>query len=168
MKYTIEDEFDVSAQRYWEVFFDPEFNKAQWAYLNIEHEPLEFEKTGEGDDLKIVRVQRLTPHREVPAIIAKFVKGAITYTERNEFTARTNSMKTVSKSNFMADKIDNHGIYRLEVLGPKRVKRVWEGECNVNIPLVGGKIEKILVDEVRESYRKATEITRKWHQEHPE
>jgi hypothetical protein len=46
------------------------------------------------------------------------------------------------------------------------VNRIWDGNCEVGIPLVGGKVEKILVDEVKESYRKATAFTRKWHAEH--
>jgi hypothetical protein len=166
MKYTIEDTFDVSPARYWQVFFDDEYNRALWPYLNIECKPLKLERTGEGDDLRIVREQHLTPKREVPAIIAKFVKGAISYTERNEFTARTNSMRTTTTPSFMADKIHTVGTYRLDVLGPEKVNRVWEGEIDVSIPLVGGKVEKLLAEEVRDSYKRATEFTRKWHAEH--
>lgn len=168
MKYTIEDIFDVSAARYWQVFFDDAFNAALWPALDIACEPIELRRTGEGDALEIVREQRLTPKREVPALIQKFVKGGFSYTEKNTFKARENMMRTVTTPSFMADKITTHGIYRLEVLGPKQVKRVWEGTVECSIPLLGGKVEKILVDEVRESYRRATEFTRKWHASHPE
>ena len=37
-------------------------------------------------------------------------------------------------------------------------------ECR--IPLIGGKIEKHLVQEVRESYRRTTDFTRKWIADH--
>lgn len=167
MKYTIEDTFDVSADRYWEVFFSEEYNQALWPHLRIEHEVLKFERKGEGDDLVIDREQRLTPKREVPALLQKLIKGSITYVEKNHFVAKDNAMKTVTTPSFMADKIDNHGTYRLVELGPDKVKRVWEGVCECRVALVGGKVEKFLVEEIRESYRKATDFTRRWHAEHP-
>ena len=167
MKYRIEDTFDVSAEHYWKTFFDQEFNAALWPALDIQWEPLELDRKGEGSDLVIVRKQRLTPKREMPAIIAKFVKGKLSYVEENVFTAANNTMKTTTTPSFMADKIDTSGTFRIEVLGPNKVNRIWDGNCEVGIPLVGGKVEKILVEEVRESYRKATEFTRKWHAAHP-
>ncbi|HET6585567.1 MAG TPA: DUF2505 domain-containing protein [Nannocystaceae bacterium] len=167
MKYRIEDTFDVSAERYWATFFDEEFNRALWKELDIEWEPLELDRKGEGADLVVTRRQRLTPKREMPAIIAKFVKGKLSYVEHNVFTASNNTMKTTTTPSFMADKIDTNGVFRIEVVGPDKVNRVWDGNCEVSIPLVGGKVEKLLVDEVRESYRKATAFTRKWHAEHP-
>jgi hypothetical protein len=99
--------------------------------------------------------------------LQKFIKGGFSYTERNEFKARENRMRTVTTPSFMPDKIETHGIYRLEVLGPSRVKRIWEGTMEVGIALIGGKVEKMLVDEIRESYRKATDFTRQWHTAHP-
>jgi hypothetical protein len=167
MKYTIEDTFDVSAGRYWEVFFSDDYNAALWPTLNVQHELLELDRQGEGADLVIRRRSRLTPQREVPGFLQRLIKGAISYTEENHFVARENKMDTKTISSFMADKIDNHGVYRLEELGPDKVKRVWEGVCECRVALVGGRVEKFLVDEIRESYRKATEFTRKWHAEHP-
>lgn len=166
MQYKIEDVFDVSADRYWDAFFSEEYSRALWPALEIDCKVLRLERKGEGAELTIVREQFLTPRREVPAIMAKFVKGAISYTELNEFTARTNTMRTTTTPSFMADKIRTVGTYRLEILGPEKVNRVWDAEVSCSIPLLGGKIEKMLVDEVRESYRKATEFTRRWHAEH--
>jgi hypothetical protein len=166
MKYRIEDTFDVSVERYWQTFFDDEFNKALWKELDIEWEPLVLDRKGEGSDLVVVRKQKLTPRREMPAIISKFVKGKLSYVEENVFTAKDNTMKTKTTPSFLAEKIDTSGTFRVEVLGPSKVNRIWDGNCEVDIPLVGGKVEKILVEEVKESYRKATAFTRKWHAEH--
>ena len=167
MDYTIEDDFDVSAERYWEVFFSEEYNAAMWPALEIEHELLMLERTGEGADLKIERKQRLTPKREVPGFLKKFVADKIAYTEHNHFSRKDNVMKTVTTPSFMAEKIKTEGVYRLVELGPNKVRRIWEGSAKVSVPLLGGRIEKHLVGEIRESYRKATEFTRKWHKEHP-
>ncbi|MCA9650979.1 MAG: DUF2505 domain-containing protein [Myxococcales bacterium] len=168
MEYRIEDTFDASAERYWDFFFSEPYNAAMWPALDIKWELLVLERKGEGPSLEIHREQRLTPRREVPGFIKKLVDGAITYVEKNDFVAAKNTMKTVTIPGFAADRIRTEGIYRLEVLGPSKVKRVWEGLCECRIPLLGGKVEKQLVEEVRESYRRATDFTRKWIAEHPE
>ena len=167
MEYRIEDEFDVSTDRYWEVFFDETYNRALWDAIDIGWELLMLERKGEGADLVIERKQKLTPRREVPGFLKRFVNDAIAYTEHNVFTAKDNRMRTVPTPSFMADKIKTEGIYRLEPRGDDKCARIWEGIAIAKIPLLGGRVEKHLVEEIRESYRKATAFTRKWHAEHP-
>ena len=166
MEYRIEDTFDVSAQSYWDIFFSDEYNAELWPALDITREQLKLEKTGEGSDLVIVREQRLTPRREVPAVLKTLVSGAISYVEKNEYRAATSTMKTVTIPSFGADRIDNRGTYRVEPRGDDKCARIWEGHCSARIALLGGKLEKFLVGEIKESYRKATEFTRRYHREH--
>src|SRR5690606_11663481 len=132
------------------------YNAALFPAIDIEWELISLERKGEGKDLVIRRKQRLNPKREVPAIVAKFVKGAISYVEENVYTAAKSEMTTVTTPNFAADRIDNRGWYRVEPLGPDKCRRIWEAVCVCKVPLVGGKVEKIRVEEVRESYRRAT------------
>ncbi len=161
MEYTIRDTFDVSADRFWEVFFSDAYNAGLWPAIDVDYKQLEFERTGEGKDLRIIRAQELTPHRQAPKVVQKMVSGtAITYVEKNDFTASTSSMKIVTIPNFAADRVDNHGVFRVEEMGENKCARVWDGVCKVKIPLVGGQVEKYLVSEIQESYRKATEYTR--------
>ncbi|MEM6290001.1 MAG: DUF2505 family protein [Myxococcota bacterium] len=163
MEYTIRDTFDVSADRFWEVFFSDAYNAGLWPAIDVDWKPLKFERTGEGSATKIIREQQLTPHRQAPKVIQKMVKGStVHYVEKNDFDASTNSMKIVTVPNFMADRIDNHGTFRLEVLGDNQIARIWEGVCAAKVPLVGGQVEKYIVSEVKESYRKATEYTRNY------
>ncbi len=162
MKYTITDDFETSAERYWEVFFDDAYNEALFRHLRIGRQPLEFTREGEGEQLVIRRRQILTPQREAPKIIKKLIKGAISYTETNTFTARDNCMQVETIPGFAADKLITRGVYRLEVLGPERVRRIFAAECTCKIPLVGGKIERTIVDEVKNSYRETTDFTRRW------
>lgn len=168
MEYRIEDTFDVSAPYYWEFFFSEDYNAAMWPALDIEWELLAFDRKGEGKDLRITREQRLTPQREVPGFLKRLVDGAITYVEKNDFVAADNVMKTITIPGFAADRLRTEGTYRLEPLGDRKVRRVWEGICVCKIPLIGGKVEKQLVEEVRESYRRATTFTRQWIADHPE
>lgn len=166
MKYTIADEFATTPERYWQIFFDDAYNEALFRHLKIGRQVLEMRREGEGDDLVIHRRQILTPEREVPAIFRKLVKGAISYTETNVFRARDNRMEVVTIPGFGGDRLTTRGVYRLEVLGPGRVRRIWEGECTCTVPLIGGKIEATIVDEVKASYAETTTFTRAWIAEH--
>jgi hypothetical protein len=167
MKYTITDEFATTPQRYWEVFFDEEYNRGLFAALKVGREVLELRREGEGEALEVWRKLRLTPQREVPAALQRFIKGAIAYVEDNHFRARTNAMSVVTTPSLLAESIITRGTYRLEVAGPRAVRRIWDGEVTVKIPLVGSKAEKILIDEVTASYKTTTDFTRRWLAEHP-
>jgi len=128
---------------------------------------LEVKQEGEGEALVIRRQIKLTPQREVPALIARFVKGAITYTEQNVYTARTSAIDVVTIPGFMADALTTRGVYKVQALGPNKVRRTWDGDVVCKVPLLGGKIEKRIVEEVTSSYRDTTDFTRKWLAEHP-
>lgn len=167
MNYTITDDFDTSIERYWQVFFDDTYNAELFKRLKVGREVLEVKREGEGQDLVVRRKIRLSPEREVPALVKKFVKGAVTYTEENVFTARSNSMAVVTIPGFMADALTTRGTYRVQSLGPDKVRRTWEGFIDCKIPLLGGKVEKHIVEEVTQSYRDTTDFTRKWLAERP-
>lgn len=167
MRYTISDDFDTSLEHYWQVFFDDAYNAELYKRLRVGREVLEVKQEGEGEALVIRRKIKLSPQREVPALVAKFVKGAITYTEQGTFTARTNTLEIVTIPGFMADQLTTRGTYKLQSLGPTKVRRTWDGEISCKIPLLGGKVEKHIVEEVTNSYRDTTEFTRKWLVDHP-
>jgi hypothetical protein len=167
MQYVIENTFDVSAKRYWEVFFSEDYAAGLFPHLEIDWKLLKFEKQGEGDDLVIIREAELTPHRQPPKVLQKLITTKIKYVESNVYTASKSEMTTKITPNFGADRVSNGGVYKVEPLGPDKCKRVWEGVCTCKIPLIGGRIEDYLVGEVKESYRGATTFTRKWLAEHP-
>jgi hypothetical protein len=167
MRYTISDDFDTSLEHYWQVFFDDAYNAELYKRLKVGREVLEVKQEGEGESLIIRRKVKLSPQREVPALVAKFVKGAITYTEQGVFTARTNTLEVVTIPGFMAEQLTTRGTYKVQSLGPTKVRRTWDGEISCKIPLLGGKVEKHIVEEVTASYRDTTEFTRKWLVDHP-
>lgn len=166
MNYTIEDDFDTTLDHYWQVFFDDAYNDALYQHLRIERKVEEFVREGEGENLIIRRRAVLTPQRELPALMKKFIQGAISYTEHNVFTARTNTIEVVTIPSFAADKFKSNGSYRVVPIGENKVRRTFTGECTCSVPLVGRKIETMIIDEVRESYQATTEFTRRWLKEH--
>ena len=162
IEYEVTDEFQTTIDAYWEMFFGDAYNEALWKHLAMKREQLEFRREGEGDDEVIHRVQKLTPQRDVPAALRRLVKEAISYEERNIWRKRTNVMEVITIPNFFADKFKSKGTYELVPIGDAKLKRVWKGSCECRVPLVGGKVEKHVVDEVTASYRATTSFTRKW------
>jgi Protein of unknown function (DUF2505) len=167
IEYEISDEFPISVDRYWDMFFSDEYNAALWKTLDIDRVIIEFRREGSGPDEVIHRVQKLTPKRDVPAVLSKLVKGAVSYEERNVWRRRDNCMEVITIPNFFADKFTAKGTYRLVPRGADKVERVWKANCECRVPLLGGKVEQHVVEEVKKSYRATTAFTRKYISEHP-
>ena len=159
MRFRIEDTFETDPATYWEAFFSDAYNEGLWPALDMGWELISLERSGDGDALEIRREQILTPQRELPAFLRKFVQGALAYTERNVFRARDSAMEVETIPSVVPDKLESRGVYRVEPAGPGRVVRIYEGEIRCTLPLVGKKVERHLVEEVEESYRKATRFT---------
>lgn len=166
-KYTVEDDFETTVDRYWEVFFDEDYNKGLFEHLQITREVLEMTREGEGQDEVIRRRIRLTPQRDVPAIFKRFVKGAVQYTEHNVFTRRNSTIDVKIVPGFMGDKFTSTGTYVVTPKGEGRVLRTWKGLIKCSVPLIGGRVEKHIAGEVTDGYRKTTDFTRRWLREHP-
>jgi len=166
--YQVEDTFTCSANYYWNMFFSAPYNEGLWEFLEIERVEEKFCRTGTELDEEIVRVHRLTPRREVPAIMKKLISGAITYVEHNHFRRRENAMQVKTTTGFLADKFSANGVYRLEEIEPRVVQRIWQGECTCTIPLIGDKIARLIADEIKRSYEKTSEFTHRWIADHPE
>ncbi len=167
IEYTVENEFDASVDHYWETFFSPEFNAALWKHLDIDYELLELRREGEGMNAVIHRRQRMTPRREVPALLRRLVSGAISYEERNVWKRATSRMEVITIPSFMSEKVETRGSYEVIERSPTRVLRRWQGAVGCTVPLVGGTVEKHIVGEVKDSYAKTTQFMTEWFKAHP-
>jgi hypothetical protein len=76
-------------------------------------------------------------------------------------------MEVTTIPSFMSERFDARGLYRVVARRPRKVARIWEAHCDCRVPLVGGRIEQHIVDEVKDSYRRTTAFTRRWLADHP-
>lgn len=160
IEYRIEDDFDVTAEQYWDAFFSQEYNDALWEELEVDWELLELTRSGEGEGETLVRRMMLTPRRDVPAALKKLVKDGIRYEEKNEWSKRDSSMKITITPNFGANKFEHVGVFSVKDLGEGKCRRIFEAKCSCAIPLVGKAIEKHIVGEVKDSYAASTKFNR--------
>ncbi len=158
MHYHIEHEFDIDPKGYWDLFFSEEYNVDLFAQLKMKNRTI-LENRDDGNTL--VRVQKLTPTTSLPSIFEKVIPDQ-TYIERDTFHRDRSSMEVIIEPQVMKNKFDMRAVYSVQPVGEGRCKRVFDGDVKVSIMLLGGQIEKFMVDQLRSSYEVATRVTRDW------
>jgi hypothetical protein len=160
MHFRFEHEFDIDPKTYWEIFFDEEYNKELYKRLRMSERQVLEQK----DDGKTIRRSiRLTPADDVPAMFKSVIKDT-GYTEHDVYYRDRSSMDVTIEPAMMKNKFDFKATYSVAPVGPgnDRCRRVFEGDCKVSVMVIGGQIEKYIVENVRSSYDTATAVTREW------
>lgn len=159
MNFSFVHEFDTDVKTYWKIFLSPEFNKDMFAELKMK----KYEVLKQTDDGKTFhREQMAEPSTPVPGFLQSLVKST-GYTEIDDLDWATNVMKIKIETAMFKDKFHMSGDYIVSPIGDgKRVKREFRGEVKVSIALIGGKIEKYMMEQMRDSYEIAARVTRKW------
>ena len=159
MNFNFAHEFDIDVANYWKIFLSPEFNKEMFSALKMkEYRVLEREDDGK----HFHRVQMLEPTTPIPGFLQSVVKST-GYTEIDDLDWATNVMNVRIETAMFKDRFRMEGKYAVAPLdGGKRCRRSFAGEVKVSMPLIGGKIEKYMMEQVRDSYDTAARITRLW------
>jgi hypothetical protein len=159
MNFSFVHEFDTDVESYWKLFLSPEFNKDMFGELKMQ----KYEVLKQTDDGKhFHREQLCEPSTPIPGFIASVVKST-GYTEIDDMDWGTNTMKIKIETSMFKDRFTMGGDYIVTPLdGGKRVRREFKGEVKVAMALVGGKIEKFMMEQLRDSYDIAARVTRRW------
>src|SRR5262249_3464774 len=105
---------------------------------------------------------KIMPERDLPGIVKKIVGGDLGYTERSKLNKATNRMDVSIEPTLMKERTKIQGIYSVESIGPGKVRPTFEGDIEVEIPLVGRKVEATVLEDVKRSYDIAADVTREW------
>jgi len=163
---SLHHEFDVNTDQFWDVFFDDDFNAAFWPALDLDRVLLEQRREGSGPDEKIFRVQRVSTSVDIPRVVKKLVDGAVGYTVVNEFSREASVMEVRTSPSVLADKIRNHGQFRVTSCGDGRCRRTYAGDIEVKLPLVGRAVEQAIARAVSASYDRAAAFMTQWFDHH--
>lgn len=163
MKLSVRHKFDCTPARFWQMYWDPDFDATMRKQAGIQRELLEERR--EGDVL--VRRLRITPERELPAAAAT-VLGAkkLVYEQENRWDEKNDVLHWRVIPTILPGKLDAHGNFRVNAV-PGGCEQVVEGDITVNVRFVGGQIEKFVVAEVEKSYDKTAASCREWLAKHP-
>jgi hypothetical protein len=160
MNFSLAHEFDIDVAGYWKIFLlDKEFNEEMFRELRMKDYKV-LEQTDDGTTFQ--RVQTMEPTTPIPGFLQSIVKST-GYTERDKLVWSTNVMDVIIETKMFKDRFDLRGKYAVTPIGDgKRCRREFRGEVKVSMPLIGGKIEKYMMEQMRDSYEIATRVTRRF------
>ncbi len=157
MKLNLENSFPAEPNTVWDTFNDPAFEARLEEASGVVYQTLD-EQVVNGIEVRRIKC---TAKKELPGIVAKAL-GAnhLSYTQVNRLDRAKNRLEWEVIPMALADKVVARGVTTLTYANGVS-KRLVDGEITVKIPLVGGSIEKTIVNEVRDSYMRAAEVALK-------
>lgn len=164
-KFTLSHEIHCTPERFWQVFFDRDFNN--WLFRDALGFN-EFNVIEQSAGPAITRKVKGSPKVDLPGPIRKILGDRFGYEEEGRFDPATQRWSWKMKPSAMADKMKMEGVVRCEAAGPGKCRRVADITIEAKIFGVGGMIEKTSEKELRAGWDASALHMNKWLAEHPE
>ncbi len=162
----IEHVFQCPEDRFWKVFFDPEYNKGLFlGELGFESWK-EVSRDDQADRLERV-VDAVPRIGDLPGPLKKLVEGGAGYRERNVFDKKAKRMTISVEPSVLQGKLFISGTMHTEPVGEGQCRRIYVNTVVAKVFGIGGMIESRIIQDVRTSYDKAAVFTNRWVKEHP-
>jgi hypothetical protein len=158
MHFSFSHEFDIDPPGFWKLFFSQPYEKELFARLKMRTYKV-LERKEEGNLYK--RTVKLEPEAEIPSWASAVIRDT-GYTERDVLHRDRSVMDVSIEPALLAERFHLTGAFKVVPLGPGRCRREFSGEVRIAVPLLGGKIEKFMVDRMRAGYDTAAMLTREW------
>jgi hypothetical protein len=158
MHFHFSHDFDIDPAGYWEIFLSEEYTKDLHAQLKMK-EFVVLERREEGNRLH--RKLKVTPNTAIPSVLQAVIKDT-GYTEHDTFDRDKSAMEIRIEPAMLKNKFDFRGTYSVHPAGEGRCRRVFEGDVKVSVMILGGQIEKYMIDQLKSNYEAAYHITKKW------
>jgi hypothetical protein len=162
MEFEIRHRFQTNVDGFWkDVFFDNAFN--QNLYLEVlgfrTYEVVDEQHRSDGT---VCRTVYYDPAAEVPSVARKILGDKTGYTEKGEFDPKTKRWRFEVIPEMARDKIRMRGEFWVEALGANSVERIARHDIEVSILGVGRMVEKLIQQQMRESYDQAAAFTARY------
>jgi hypothetical protein len=130
------------------VYFDPEHQAEQDRRIDVaRRETLEDEDRGDTRR----RVARVYPKRQLPVVIRPLIRGDLSYDEILVWHKREHRIEFEVLPRLLDGKAQILATYRLQQRGPGQILRTYDGQANVQVRLIGGRVEKTIVEDLEKS-----------------
>jgi hypothetical protein len=164
LKFTLRHDLECDPKRFWEVYFDRDFNTKLYAFLGFPEWTL-VEQREEPD--ATVRVARAIPKMEVPGPVAKLLGSSFAYTEEGRFDRAAKTYRFSMKPSTLADKVHNEGVLHVEPRGTDGCTRVVDLTAEAKVFGLGGMIEAATEKNHIVVWGKSVDFFNRWVKEHP-
>ena len=148
-RFTFEYRFRApSATALYELYFDPEHTRTTDDLVEVASREL-LEETDTGDEYR--RVCKVTPRRQLPAFMRPFFPGKLHYVEEAIWRRTADRIDIDIRPSILGGRAQITSTYRLLPEPDGVIRRTYEGQVSVDVPLVGGRIERGIVGDMEKS-----------------
>lgn len=151
----IEDRFVCEPQKLTELLSDNAFDDDLMKALKMGKELLGEEKKSAGPEYRI----RLTSAEPIPAIAKKFVGEHLSYVETRTWNQAACSNQWVIVPDVKGATVEVKGTTEIVADGHGCVRRT-KGKVSVNLPLIGKKIEEMVLQSITDTFKKNADYCR--------
>jgi uncharacterized protein YndB with AHSA1/START domain len=141
MKFRHEVRYDAPPAQVFEMLADPAFREAACAAQDVISAQVRLERTGDGFSLTIDQEQRTD---DLPAFARAFAGESTRAIQREEWADATGGTLRIDAPGKPSEV---KGTITLEPAG-SGTREIIELDLKIKVPLIGGKLEKLLADKV--------------------
>lgn len=156
--FCVVQELEADPSTYWDLYFDDAFNRAFYDSVDIDCELLRDERDG----AQILRETRYTVRAPVPAFVKPWLPNGLGYLERAAFDRAAQVLTHTIHPYAAGTRTDIRATLRVESIGPRRARRIYEGSVSIQVPLIGARLERNTVRNIADSQERASAVTRAW------
>ncbi len=157
--FRFEIEFRGDEEDYWRAFFDDDCTREQYELIGMSRFDV-LEREDDGD--RLTRALYVGPERDFPAIIKKVFGTSSGVHDTTVWYRSEGYAETHVRTDMFASRIDISGRHSVQTVADGVFTRVFEGHISIRIPLVGGRIERIVYNQMKESYKLSSDVTQTW------
>jgi hypothetical protein len=141
------------------AYFDDEHQVEQDRQLAIANREL-LEVDDRGDEL--YRKCKVTPVRQLPALVKPFVSGPLHYIEAQTWRRHADEIAFQITPSMLGGRVRVEGTYSLASVGPDAIRRRYAGRVSVDVAILATRIERGIVQELVKSLPIAARCTQDW------
>ena len=156
----VEDRFDCSPRALYDLLCDNAFDDGLMKALNMGKELMSETKIGDGVEYKIC----LTNPEEIPAIAKKFAGDHLCYVETRRWEPARLSNTWVIEPKVNGAKVEAKGTTEIVADGTGCIRRT-KGTISVSLPLIGKKIEDMVLQSIKQNFEQNAAYCRKYIQD---
>ena len=146
----LEHVFPCSADKLYELVSDSVFDAGLLDAIEVDTEILGREETSVGFTARY----RFRPRRKMPGFMKKTIGKTMEWVEERAWNHDERSHRWSIHPSVGSARADISGIYRIEDTMDGRSRRQIEGSFNVRAPLIGGSIEKFIVQQTSDAFER--------------
>jgi uncharacterized protein YndB with AHSA1/START domain len=158
MRFRHELQYDAPPARVFEMLADPAFRQAACEAQEVISADVQLERDGDGFTLVIDQLQRTD---DLPGFARTFAGESTQAIQRETWTSADGGSLEIEAPGKPTKMV---GTIRLEPTGAGTTE-VVELEIKVKVPLIGGKLEKLMADKVQNGMDLEHQVGRVWLEE---